>query len=170
MATERARAMGAPGNSCFKEDRNEDNQGRSRKRRKRPAVYRTGRRGGGDDGTRTHDLLSAIQALFQTELHPHPGKTTFYLKSGTERNPFRSRRAEIQRNLRVPELSYISGNACRAHALPATVVRNGARIALPASREGDRRPELRVRKPRLTVHSLKDRREESPNTTGQRAS
>ena len=26
---------------------------------------------GGDDGTRTHDLLSAIQALFQAELRPH---------------------------------------------------------------------------------------------------
>ncbi len=26
---------------------------------------------GGDDGIRTHDLLSAIQALFRAELRPH---------------------------------------------------------------------------------------------------
>lgn len=26
---------------------------------------------GGEDGPRTHDLLNAIQTLFQTELQPH---------------------------------------------------------------------------------------------------
>ena len=33
---------------------------------------------GGDDGIRTHDLLSAIQALFQAELRPHPHEVMAY--------------------------------------------------------------------------------------------
>ena len=43
--------------------------------------FRKGWRAGGDDGIRTHDLLSAIQALFRAELRPHIGGRLFYPKT-----------------------------------------------------------------------------------------
>ena len=38
---------------------------------------------GGDDGIRTHDLLSAIQALFRAELRPHLRGWLSYQRTST---------------------------------------------------------------------------------------
>ena len=45
---------------------------------------------GGDDGIRTHDLLSAIQALFRAELRPHL-RGAYLSRTG---NPYRKSDAQ----------------------------------------------------------------------------